>query len=507
MAYLRISNPGLADVVLADLGYTVAGSASNFLISDQFAVEDLQNSFDLIAEVQAGNLTAQVNLDGTWTSVAAADFDGEDVYAAFANIYEIVNTVDNQRLVNGSDCSTATALHHHDSRYYTESELNSFVLGSSGAGLIGVDDSTWEILLGHDVWTVFNNLDTWLQTGNDLDQVYHNDTDGILNVDKLGQPLEFRSDDVNDISITRGRNIGYGLDLQHFLLADVSGNELVLGAMATGSLAKIDVHVLTDLYVDGNIVFTGSITDTTVSELQVTDANIMLRNGAVTDANASLSVFRPVAAVNADLLWDENAKRWKAGTIGTEQTIALLERNEIVTGVWEFQGAAATDPNMYLTNKAAAPTTQLGSANQYPVSLINGQLAVYDKSNSRNKFLSVARYQAVFSGRDHDNNKDEYLRTNGAFVSNKTGFRVTQACTIVAITLESAGATAWTARVRKNYLAANIASKATGGARGVQDITLNVDLAAGETMQVFLDSAGVNIDRPNVIVEYAYKYS
>ena len=506
MAYLRISNPGLVAVELADLGYTVAPSVSNFLISDQFSVEDLQNSFDLIAAVQAASLTAQVNLDGTWTAVAAADFDGEDVYAAFANIYEIVNTVDNQRLVNNSDCSAATQLHHHDTKYFTEAELGSVTIGSSGGSLIGIDDTSWEILFGTNVWSVFDNLDTWLQTGNDLDQIYQNDTDGIMHVSDLSKPLELRSDNINDISITRGQNIGYGLDLQNFLLADVSTNELVLGAAAAGSLAKIDVHVLTDLYVDGNIVFTGSITDTTVSELQVTDANIMLRNGAVTDANASLSVFRPVAAVNADLLWDNGATRWKAGTVGTEQTIALLERDEVVTGVWEFQGGASTEPNLYLTDKAAAPSTNLGGAGVYPVSLINGQLAVYDKSNSRNKFLSVARYLAVFSGRDHDANKDEYLRTNGAFVSNKTGFRVAQACTIVGITLESAGATAWTARVRKNYLAANIASKATGGAQGVQDISLNVDLLAGDTIQVFLDSAGVHIDRPNVIVEYAYKY-
>ena len=119
MSYLRVSS-GATDVVLADLGYTVPASTTAFVISTQFDVEDLQNSKDLIAAVNLtaalGGLDAEVKLDGTWTAIAAADFDGEDVYAGFANIYEIVNTIDNQRLVDGSDCSTATQLHHHEDR-------------------------------------------------------------------------------------------------------------------------------------------------------------------------------------------------------------------------------------------------------------------------------------------------------------------------------------------------------------------------------------------------------
>lgn len=501
MAYLRISNPGLVDIELADLGYTVAGSTSNFLISDQFAVEDLQNSIDLIAAVQAGDLTAQVNLDGTWTSVAAADFDGEDVYAAFANIYEIVNTVDNQRLVNGSDCSSATALHIHDARYFTETELGSVTNGSSGASLIGTYAGAWTHITGANVQAALDSVDSALTTMVTLDTAYTNDTDGIMNVNGTTKPLNLQSNNVNDLIMSRKS----GTDIQDLLRADVSASELVLGSAAVGVLAKATVHVVTDLVVDGNVTFTGTITDTTVSHLDVTNAAITLREGAITDADAALNVKRPVAGTDADLLWDEAADRWKAGVVGSEQTIALLERNEVVTGIWEFQGAAATDPSFYLTQKAAAASTNLGTSTQVPFEVINGQLATYDKTNSRNKWLSVARHSAVFSGRDNDKNKNEYLRIGGAFVSNKTGFRVAQACTLVSITLESGGAVAWTARVRKNYLAADITTKATGGARGIQDTTLNVDLAAGDTIQVYLDSGSNDVDRPNVVLEYAYK--
>ena len=510
MSYLRITNITGPEypvpVELADLGYTVAFDATNFVISNQFSPEDLQNSADLIAAVRASLLKAQVNLDGAWVDVAALDFDGEDVYAAFANIYEIVNTIDNQRLVDGSDCSDTTddqlELHNHDQRYYTKGQLNSTTDGSSGASLIGTFDGDWTSITGDTVQAALDSIDATIQ-GYDLDDAYDNDADGILHVDGATKPLDLRSDGVNDISISRKVLTAY----QQALLLDVSGNMLYLGAGADGALAAIDVTIPTNLTVNGNITFSGTITDTTVNEVNVTNASIMLRDGAINGADAYIYVERGATGADADLMWDESAERWKAGEVGTEETIALLERDEVVTGVWEFQGGAATEPNMYFTNKAAAPTTNLGAAGQYPVSLINGQLAVYDKSNSRNKFLSVARFKAEFSGRDHDKNKNEYLRTNGAFTSNKTGYRLNQAVTLVSITLESGGAVAWSAKVRKNYNElVDIAVKATGGARGVQDNTLNVDLGAGDTIQVFMDSAGLEIDRPNVILEYAYKY-
>jgi hypothetical protein len=68
MSYLRVSS-GATDVVLADLGYTVVASTTNFIISDQFSVEDLQNSVDLKAAINlsaaSGGLDAEVKLDST----------------------------------------------------------------------------------------------------------------------------------------------------------------------------------------------------------------------------------------------------------------------------------------------------------------------------------------------------------------------------------------------------------------------------------------------------------
>lgn len=497
MSYLRVSS-GATEVVLADLGYTVPASTTNFVISDQFSVEDLQNSADLKAAVNltaaSGGLDAQVKLDGTWTAIPAADYDGNDVYAAYANIYEIVNTVDNQRLVNGSDASAATALHSHDTAYFTKTELG----GTGGADLIGVDNSGWTYLTGTTVQDALDSIDTLIASV-DLDDVYDNDADGIMNVDGTTKPLDLRSNNVNDVVISRTNST----DLQDILRADVSANELALGSAAVGGLAQVDVRIKTDLYIDGNMTIVGTVTDTTVNELNITNANILLRDGATVGADAAIEVERGTTGANANLRWNETSDRWMAGLVGADYTIALLEVDEIVTGVWEFQGGASTEPSMYLTQKTAAPTTNLGTANQIPFTVINGQLATYDKTNTRNKWLSASRQYVTFSGRDNAHNTNEYLR-NGVFTSNESSTRLIQNATLVGISANTASAETWTVRVRKNGVLTNLYSKALTASTGTQDATLNVDFDAGDVIQVYCDGTGIN--RPLVVLEFAYRY-
>lgn len=501
MSYLRVSS-GATDVVLTDLGYVVPASTTNFVISSQFDVEDLQNSDDLKAAIvltaASGGLDAQVNLDGTWTAVVGSSFDGNDVYAAYANIYEIVNTVDNQRLVDGSDCSVATQLHHHDARYFTESELGA----PGGADLIGVDNTFWTYISGNTVQEAFDSISLFFGQF-DLDNVYTNDADGVMNVNgSLGytqKNLDLRSNNVNDIIISRTD----GSFVQEVVKFDVSADLLKLGAPATGSMGAVDVHVYTNLTVDGNITFTGTITDTTVSNINVTNNDMTLREGALTGGSSHIYVERGSTGADASLMWDELATRWKAGLAGTEQTIALLEASETVTGVWTFTGGAATDPNFYLTQKTVAPTTNLGSSTQIPFSVINGQLATYDKTNTRNKFLSVNRQYITFSGRDNDKITNEYLR-NGLFTSNEASTKLIQNATLVGISVNTATTETWSARVRRNGVATNLYSKGLTGSPGTQDNTLNVDFNVGDVIQVYCD--GTDVNRPLVVLEFAYRY-
>lgn len=492
MSYFRVSTAS-ADVPLNDLGITLVHPVSNRVLSNTFSVEDLQNSADLIAAIVAGTLLAQVNLDSVWTNVTAASFTGDEIYAAYANIWEIVTTTNNEELVKGGD----TALHKHDQMYFTETEINA----TTGASLVGVDSSTWTKITPVTPGTVqqaLNRIDAKFGSFS-LDDVYQNDSDGVLFVNGSSKPLELRSDNTNEIAMTRTN----GTNTQDFLRMKLSANELQLGSLVAGALARANVRILSDIIIDGNITFNGTITDQTVNEYNVTNSKIVMREGAVTDADAFLEVRRPVGGTDSVLKWNNTTSRWQAGLLGAERTIALLEANEVVTGIYEMQGSATTTPNAYFTNKGAAPTTGLGSASQIPLATINNTLAVYDKTNSRNKWLSVAREKMIFTGRDNASNANEYAR-NGLFTSIQAGTPLEVNSTLLAISVQTNGNATWTAEVRKNGSATVLASLAVSAASSARVLTLNVDFAQGDQIQVFINGTGVN--RPIIKLTFAERF-
>jgi len=500
MSFLRVTNPsGVATVDIDDLGITIAVSASDVVLSDYFSVNDLYLSADLESLIIASTLTVELDYGTGWTSVAAGDYTNRDTLGTFLNVYEITNDNNNEDLVDGSEVNASGSggnpLHVHDARYYTETEIGSTASGSSGAGLVGTYAGGWTNLTGADVQTVFDNLDGLLTSLVTLDTAYDNDSDGILDVDGSTKPLIFRSDNSNDVIINRTDTS----TTNEFLVADVSGDELILGSAASGALAKIDVRVATDLRVDGNITFVGTITDTTVNELNVTNADIRLRDGATTGADAQILVERGSTGTDASLLWDETADRWKAGLEGSENTIALLELNEVVTGIWEFQGGAAADPSLYLTDKAAAPTTNLGTATQIPVSSINNLLSVYDKT--RTKFLGVNRQFIYFTGRDNANNNNEYARCCGTFTCNQSSARLIRNMTLIGASIQTNGAETWNMRVRKNGVVTNVYSLAATAVAGAKDQAANIDFNADDVIQVYID--GTQVDRPFITLEFA----
>lgn len=491
MSYFRVTS-GVSAVPIPDLGYTVPAS-SVVVLSNQFSINDLYLSADLEALIIASTLTVEINYGTGYQSILAADYTNRDALAAFMNIYEITNENNNEDLVDGSE---ASALHNHGNLYYTETELGA----TSGAGLIGADDTAWDPTITFTTVQEFIDDLAGLWTTIDLDFAYDNDADGVLNVDGVSKPLNLRSDGSNDIQI--GRKVG--ADEQAALLFDVSADELLLGQLLQGGLNQIDVRVRTNLIVDGNVTFTGTITDTTVNELNVTNANIRLREDAtaVPGTDAYIEVERGTSGNDARLLWNETTDRWQAGIVGAIRTLAWLEYNEVVTGVWEFQGAASTDPSFYLTDKAAAPSTQLGSASQIPWSSITNVPAYYDKT--RTKWLSMFREYMTFAGRDNQNNANEYMRCSSEFTSNQSSARLMHNMTLIGISAQTNGAETWTARVRKNGSVTNLASLVLTAVDGDSDDTLNIDFNVDDKIEVFIDGSGV--DRPLVRLEFAQRF-
>lgn len=497
MSFMRVT--AASDFTINDLGYKVIAADSPVMLSNQFSIEDLQNSADLTAAIANSDLTVEMYVSGTWTAVSAANYKADDVYATSANIFEIVNTALNEKLVNGADVTT---LHSHNGAYFTKTQLQDTGDGTSGSALIGIDTTPAYVHFtpsSNTVQGALEAIDAALGTAVTLDGAYTNDSDGVMSVNGLSKPLNLQSDNSNDILVSRKS----GVDVQSIIAADVSANEIYLGSAAVGSLAAINTTITGNLTVTGNVTYAGTITDQTVSNLQVTNNNITMREGAVTDADASLQVKLPVGGTNSELLWNNTLGQWEAGLVGSTQKIALVGTNETITGIYNFQGGGATDASMYFTNKAAAPTTNLGTATEYPIAVINGTLCVYDKSNSRNKFLSVSREHMVFVGRDSANNSTEYARV-ATFTSNQAGNRLIANATLVGISAQTNGSATWNARVRKNGALTDLASLSLSAVSGSQDATLNVNFNAGDNIEVYIDGTGIN--RPVIKLEFAYRY-
>lgn len=495
MSFLRISNPVATAFVLADLGITVAASASNIVLSNQFSVNDLYLSADLEAAIIAGDLTVQIDYGTGFASIAAIDYTNRDALSSWLNVYEITNENNNEDLVDGSEAST---LHNHGSIYYTKSETNAITFGA----LVGLDGTGFTTLspLIDDLQEFADAVDAQFKLM-DLDTAYTNDIDGILNVNGTSKPLNLKSNNVNDIIISRTN----GTDNQNAVQFDVSGDEILLGSPLVGGLNQIDARILTNLIVDGNLTITGTLTDTTVNDLNVTNANIRLRDGSegIAGADAYIEIERGTSGADARLLWNETTDRWMAGLVGDMATIALLEKNEIVKGIYEMQGPGATSPSLYLTDKAAAPSINLGSATQIPMAMINNTLAIYDKTNARNRFLSVARMFLGFTGRDNANNANEYARF-GAFTSNQSSARLMKNMVLVGMSIQTSGAETWTARVRKNGVATNLASLAASAVEGAQTSALDIDFTAGDKIEVYID--GTSVNRPIILLEFAERF-
>ena len=493
MSFLRVTAAGNVDI--PDLGVTL--TAGVHILSNQFSVDELYKSKDLEGLIQASTLSVELDYGIGFTAVAAANYTNRDTLASFINIYEISNQDANEALVAGGD---AGALHNHNGAYFTKAQLQSTVDGSSGASLIGIDQTpafTNFTPTSGTVQGALEGINAALGAINPtLDDVFANDPDKILNV--VGADLDFKTDLSAMVNISRED----GVDYQKFLEADPTSDELVLGYGAVGALNPINVRIKNDLIVEGNIQYTGTITDTTVNNLEVTNNKITLNQGQVADVDAFLESSRPVAGSNAQIKWNETTDRWEAGVAGTVYEIASHKRNEVATGIWEFQGGASTDPNEYLTDKAAAPSTNLGSATQIPVAMIANEFAVLDKT--RTKWLGMSRSNLDFVGRDNANNTNEYLRFGGAFTSNQSSGRLERNMVLVGIAVQTNGTETWTARVRKNGNLTNLASLAVTAASGSQETTTNVDFNAGDKIEVYCDGSGIN--RPVVRLIFAPRY-
>ena len=151
-----------------------------------------------------------------------------------------------------------------------------------------------------------------------------------------------------------------------------------------------------------------------------------------------------------------------------------------------------------LTDLASAPTTGLADGQ---LAVINGLLYEYD--DDRSKWLSVQRGFFVF-GRS-GNSKNQYLNFGaGTLTSNNSGYRIPRNATIVSLSGQLDASGTCDLRIRKNDTATNIATLSIAAAVGASDNTIDVDVAAGDYLQSYID-ADAGVPDPMLIVEIAWR--
>jgi hypothetical protein len=152
----------------------------------------------------------------------------------------------------------------------------------------------------------------------------------------------------------------------------------------------------------------------------------------------------------------------------------------------------------YLLLPTVLPTINVSDGQ---IASSNGITYVYD--GYRTKWLSTNR-QYLTSGKG-GNSKDIYLRTVDNIATSATGLRMIRNGTIVGMVGQTTGVSTWSFQVRKNGVLAPIASITITAATGGSSSLINVDFSAGDVLQFYANTAGINIVSPVCITEVAWR--
>jgi hypothetical protein len=172
---------------------------------------------------------------------------------------------------------------------------------------------------------------------------------------------------------------------------------------------------------------------------------------------------------------------------------ALLGGNaarNVVSGVFDF-----TTGEIILPVDVSAPAGVDGKT-----SVIGGILYTYD--GTRSKWLSVERTQYIAA--KNGNANDIYLRFADAIPSSETGVRIMRNATIVGLFAQTDVNETWILEVRRNGVVTVLTSLTMTGVSGNQATNINVDLAAGDELQLFANTTG-NIKSPIAGIEIAWR--
>lgn len=115
---------------------------------------------------------------------------------------------------------------------------------------------------------------------------------------------------------------------------------------------------------------------------------------------------------------------------------------------------------------------------------------VFNDPTRGNKQMTIMR--TSFEGTKKGRTKNTYLQAQSNIALTTTGFRMTNAGTIVLMSIQNDRSNTFTFHVRKNGALTNIASLAVTAATGAHEKTTNVDFSEGDLLEFYIDGTSHN---------------
>ncbi len=185
-----------------------------------------------------------------------------------------------------------------------------------------------------DVWQAGteDNLKDISLTGHTHSSLHTQSGNAAVNVDSsgnvaVGKEIADAKLDVNGSIAARSINITGSLTATGNLKG---ANAEIDGAFTAGNATiDLDMTVNRNLIVNGNLTVSGDVVSVNTTTLDVEDNIITLNKyapqPAPADKNAGIEVYRGGTAKNAQVIWDESADEWKAGTDGALKALSYSD--------------------------------------------------------------------------------------------------------------------------------------------------------------------------------------
>lgn len=473
-----VKNPGGAGIEIADLGITIPAAGQETLVStvtneSQYSFVDVAGSDNLKTLVNAGTLVIN---------------DG----------------VSDLSIANAIAFLTLIQQHHIAENYYNKTEMNTAGGGAvihwdniSGKPAYGQPDG-WERPVKYRVLVV--NASTAPASPN-AEDVYVSNTAEYLKYDGaawqsegtavLGDRVIDLSDgDQSILEFDGSVWVDQGPPTDAFaIVVDDDGDGK--GAQYVYSSTTSDWSKIGDL--DWADHFNGGTGKHDASEIDVEGiyANIP---GTPTNLESTVgSINAKFGAQNTAIDEISLDKAYDQTGGGAGRTITADN------GPVKIDATSSTNAALEIPPKGTRSSTGL-AAGQIEIGT-NGIPYVYDPI--RSKWLSFTRPEIVF-GREGRTGDIALNYCISKLPSTLSGFRLLRNATITGITCQLSSSGSCNIHIRANDSATNLATLTLSSETGNQRADLDVDLAAGNYLQCFCESA-TKVNDPVVAIEYAWR--